>query len=723
MTELKDLGLQSLKLNINDTIIEPIFAKEGDKKSRGLDIQILNNNTVIDTTDIDVEMYAVGNDKQPYLVKATAIDTSKGKYQIIYPSQILQSGTVLAELALRKDDAVISSKKFKIEVESGIISDSAIEGHDAYPLFEKLLESAEIIKDIDVAIEEDKRKRNEKIRVENEVIRQSQEQQRQESMTDIENRFTNLTTSQQQDSEVMNARTSTIKNKTFNSLNDRLEEAEKDINKAEQNAKQYTNTEIEKINNKIDKHLYSTPAETYDNVISLPDNTTNGQVSLNIFGNTEANEEGDTKSTISATRIKSVGKNLFDGNNTHIGYTNTNTGLPQEPNDGITGDFIKVTPGRYVASFKNMDNSRNILIGFNSNKEKIISTSWKKNSINTIKMPENGYVVLSVIDDMKTKKDLNSYLSIYKPQLEKGDTPTEYEPYKESIAYITAKDKDNKIVNLKRINDGIYDEIRVSGNKAELVKRVSDEVTLDGSESWGIVSTWETTNTLAFTLHIDSKKSGYYVYNNRGLVPVYPSFDNEGYVLGGAVANIAIKINKSKLATQDLNGFKQYLSENPITLTYKLAEPEHIPIEIEGELQGYENGTVYFTPYIKDEFIVDDTKLITLQYPIKAIDKLLKLDTANAKWVEVEGTLSEDGQTITVADEGTYKIYGEIQEGYYANGLKSITTPINLNAQINSNTTAIEKINNKIYTDADLFTAMLLQQEVRITALEGGMTV
>src|SRR5699024_3466429 len=162
------------------------------------------------------------------------------------------------------------SKKFKIEVESGIISDSAIEGHDAYPLFEKLLESAEIIKDIDVAIEEDKRKRNEKIRVKNESLRQSQEQQRQESMTDIENRFNLLETSQQQDAEVINARTSTVKGKTFDSLNDRLEETEKEI----------------------DKPLYSTPVETYDNVIHLPENTTNGQVSSVVRGETLTNLAG-----------------------------------------------------------------------------------------------------------------------------------------------------------------------------------------------------------------------------------------------------------------------------------------------------------------------------------------------------------------------------------------------------------------------------------------------
>jgi hypothetical protein len=36
---------------------------------------------------------------------------------------------------------------------------------------------------------------------------------------------------------------------------------------------------------------------------------------------------------------------------------------------------------------------------------------------------------------------------------------------------------------------------------------------------------------------------------------------------------INANISKSKLSTTDVNGFKQWLSENPTTVVYKLAEP------------------------------------------------------------------------------------------------------------------------------------------------------
>lgn len=65
----------------------------------------------------------------------------------------------------------------------------------------------------------------------NEQLRREQEDYRQASIADIENRWNQLTTAQQQDAEVIDARTSTIKEKTFPTLNARLEEIEQDVNK------------------------------------------------------------------------------------------------------------------------------------------------------------------------------------------------------------------------------------------------------------------------------------------------------------------------------------------------------------------------------------------------------------------------------------------------------------------------------------------------------------
>src|SRR5690606_13469657 len=58
-----------------------------------------------------------------------------------------------------------------------------------------------------------------------------------------------------------------------------------------------------------------------------------------------------------------------------------------------------------------------------------------------------------------------------------------------------------------------------------------------------------------------------------------------------------ITIDKDYLDTTyggTLNGFRSYLNNHPITLIYQLAEPVEMPITIEGHLESYPNGTVYF---------------------------------------------------------------------------------------------------------------------------------
>src|SRR5690606_17926929 len=68
-------------------------------------------------------------------------------------------------------------------------------------------------------------------------------------------------------------------------------------------------------------------------------------------------------------------------------------------------------------------------------------------------------------------------------QLEKGDQATDYELYKESNAYIIAKDPEtNEILQLRSLPNGTKDEISFIDNK--LIKRVSDEIVVDNSFNW-----------------------------------------------------------------------------------------------------------------------------------------------------------------------------------------------------------------------------------------------
>lgn len=181
--ELKDLGLQKLKLNINDNIIETVFAKEGDHKSRGLDIQVLKNNVVTDTTGVEVEFYAKPKDGEVYLVLAKEKDLKRGKYEIIYPTHILQPGPVKVEIKLVKGEQVISTKKFILEVENAISTDDIVEKSDYRPLLAILVEAAKnekarIEAENKRVVAEGKRVETENQREKNESQRKSAESQR-----------------------------------------------------------------------------------------------------------------------------------------------------------------------------------------------------------------------------------------------------------------------------------------------------------------------------------------------------------------------------------------------------------------------------------------------------------------------------------------------------------------------------------------------------------------
>src|SRR5690606_12144427 len=62
------------------------------------------------------------------------------------------------------------------------------------------------------------------------------------------------------------------------------------------------------------------------------------------------------------------------------------------------------------------------------------------------------------------------YHSIRNLMVEESNTATSYEPYTESTQYITAKDGEGKIVELRSLPNEVKDEIRVSENK--LIKRI-----------------------------------------------------------------------------------------------------------------------------------------------------------------------------------------------------------------------------------------------------------
>lgn len=163
---LRNLGKKQIYIDLYSSTLGTLYAKEGERESRGLDITILNQGLGVDTTGLTITMYA-DVDGEVYEKKATIVDASQGKYELLYPTNMLHKGVAKAELRLRKGEANIATKTFQLDIEKAIFSSDIIEASDELSLLERLVEAA----------------RNEAERVESELIRKSNEETRMGSET------------------------------------------------------------------------------------------------------------------------------------------------------------------------------------------------------------------------------------------------------------------------------------------------------------------------------------------------------------------------------------------------------------------------------------------------------------------------------------------------------------------------------------------------------------
>ena len=192
---------------------------------------------------------------------------------------------------------------------------------------------------------------------------------------------------------------------------------------------------------------------------------------------------------------------------------------------------------------------------------------------------ENTIVNLFVIRT-ENGKTYNNF--VIKPQLEKGSTATDYEPYTEEVVNIDLKG--NELCSLP---NGTKDELIVKDGRAKIVKRIG-KVVLDGSENWRSVTT------LA--------GNRFYLVKYDAIVPPVPRIptilsNNFSYVtpgdswaqniigislnIGSASGQILIKYNTSD--TDNVTKFKNWLSTHNTIAQYELREPYEIdlgPLEV-----------------------------------------------------------------------------------------------------------------------------------------------
>ncbi|HCU2937342.1 TPA: hypothetical protein OUM39_003470, partial [Clostridioides difficile] len=155
-------------------------------------------------------------------------------------------------------------------------------------------------------------------------------------------------------------------------------------------------------------------------------------------------------------------------------------------------------------------------------------------------------------------------------------------------------DKKTIPYTLRSLPNGVKDEIVYKNNKYYLIKRCEEHTYTDiGNLNLSHVydNTLQFMGTLTPQAVVDSLDIAYVLCNNLNGKSRndFNNNDIEGCSTTGS-GDIAFKILKSKLTTQDGNGFNEWIKNNPITIIYQLAEPQEIELT-SLNLEQYNNQT------------------------------------------------------------------------------------------------------------------------------------
>lgn len=214
-----------------------------------------------------------------------------------------------------------------------------------------------------------------------------------------------------------------------------------------------------------------------------------------------------------------------------------------------------------------------------------------------------------------TKYILMNYDSTSNIQIEEGTTATTYEPYKESIKTLylnspllegdTIEQSGNDIVHMHK-----YKTVTFDGSDDEKWVYWGDN-TDNGKLDSSLISFY-----LPFTNYKDFTTST--IFNNKFLMAntVWGATTEIMALNAHNIMSFQVALLRSKLATQDLAGFKTWLQQNPITVAYELATPTKEVISTNDNLllDSYTNGHLDVDSVIPIDKVVFQSYGTSLKY-------------------------------------------------------------------------------------------------------------
>ncbi|WP_461195007.1 phage tail fiber protein [Clostridioides difficile] len=332
------------------------------------------------------------------------------------------------------------------------------------------------------------------------------------------------------------------------------------------------------LDNNIDKlRVYTTDSSnTLDiQMVLLEGDYTNTNISY--FEGLQSVGQGDKIELLSCqcSGINIFNKNAKFKDNYILQYLNGEELVSENSNHKYTLDYIEIEPNTEYTFYSC---SRNIC-WYDINKsfiqsqlnERIIGD---KDIFYVARSPKNAkYLRVTIIKDLHDNGN--------KTIITKGN---EYD--KKIIPY-----------TLRSLSNGIKDEVVYKNQGYKLIQRC-EEINLNGQENWTQHGN-SNDKTLIFYAKITEGS-----YNNsdnielkcnrfKGIRIITNTFTEEG-VYENRDGNIYIRILRSRLATQDLTGFKTWLNNNNVTFIRQLKENKEIKL-VDLGLKTFEGETRFVT--------------------------------------------------------------------------------------------------------------------------------
>lgn len=356
-----------------------------------------------------------------------------------------------------------------------------------------------------------------------------------------------------------------------------------------------------------------------------------------------------TKSFVPTGRIQSIGKNLLPsidqakivGDRTcFIDMGSNKFQIKSGASVYFPKKRVKMGETYFYSHIESATTRININL-FNTKGDPLSTLSTSTN--NPITISENGYIELRIFPNstQTTFREISNW------QLERSPVKTSYEPYRDTELYLTTPEL--------RSCGPVKDEVIKGLTGYEYVKKVSEDVILDGSENW-TTGSYELANTLSFMLSITAKTpniqlGGYVASNLWKNIYTGLSTDDTETISAYTTGFIYVRVLKTKLPSLNLAGFKTWLSSNHQTIRYTLATPIITPIEHAGILNSAENGTVYHEPVVADAGVYGtNLTVFNTTYPISNLEEIIVHTNVDTYLDVSKAVIAADGLSFTHPD-------------------------------------------------------------------------